>query len=56
MLAFSILSYPSYERAIRKNGSLTAYIAGASNVGLYLSVALGFIVKGIAVVVRRVHR
>ncbi len=30
--------YPSYPRAIAKNGSLIAYMAAATNLGLYLSV------------------
>jgi hypothetical protein len=54
-LVVGILSYPSYERAIAKNGSLTAYIAWASNMGLYLSLLFCFVTKGIAVAVRRMR-
>lgn len=31
---FSLASYPSYERAMGKNGSLTAYVSSASNMAL----------------------
>lgn len=32
--------YPSYARAMAKNGSLTAYVSAATNLSLYLSVIL----------------
>jgi hypothetical protein len=35
---FGLSEYPTYARAMAKNGSLTAYIAAATNMGLYLSV------------------
>ena len=54
VLVLSILQYPSLDRAIRKNGSITAYIAASCNVGLYLSIVLAFIGKGVVVAARRI--
>ncbi len=44
LLVWAVGSYPSIERALRKNGSWTAYIAASSNAGLTLSaiLSLGF--------------
>lgn len=40
-LVYSALSgYESYQRALSKNGSLTAYVSAASNLGLFLSAVL----------------
>jgi len=38
VFAISILSFPSIERALQKNGSLWAYILFSINIGVYLSV------------------
>jgi glucan phosphoethanolaminetransferase (alkaline phosphatase superfamily) len=54
VLVLSILQYPSLDRAIRKNGSITAYIAASCNVGLYLSIVLASIGKGVVVAARRI--
>jgi len=56
VLVLSLRQYPSLDRAIRKNGSITAYVAGACNIGLYLSIVLAFIAKGIAAAVREVRQ
>ena len=53
LLTSSILGHPSYHRAIQKNGSLTAYVSAACNIGIYLSIALAFAGKGIGVLVGR---
>ena len=45
ILAFSLLQFPSLERAIGKNGSITAYAAWATNMGLYLSIVLALIIR-----------
>ena len=53
LLLFSLRQYPSLERAISKNGSITAYVAGACNMGLYLSIVLSLIAKGVTTMIRR---
>ena len=55
ILILSFCQYPSLDRAIRKNGSVTAYVAGACNLGLYLSIMLAFIIKGVAAAIRRIR-
>lgn len=40
LVLWSLAEYPSYQKAMSKNGSLTAYVSAAANVSLYLS-ALG---------------
>jgi len=44
VFAASVLSFPSIERAISKNGSISCYVCFSINVGLYLSVVLSAIV------------
>jgi uncharacterized membrane protein len=44
ILAITINSYPSIERALSKNGSWWAYILGSLNLGLYASVILSVII------------
>lgn len=39
----SLASYPSYERAMGKNGSLTAYVSSASNLALVGALLIGII-------------
>jgi len=41
----TINSYPSFDRAIRKNGSLFAYIFSSINLGLYCAVVLSAIIQ-----------
>jgi len=53
LVASSILGHPSYHRAIQKNGSLTAYVSAAFNIGIYFSIVLAFAGKGIGRVIRR---
>lgn len=53
LLAYSLLQYPSLERAIGKNGSITAYVAWAVNIGLYLSIVLSLIVQGAVTAARK---
>lgn len=48
VLVLSLHQYPTLEGAISKNGSFTAYVAGACNLGLYLSIVLSVIAKGVA--------
>jgi hypothetical protein len=38
VLAGGLLSFPSLERAIAKNGSISAYAFCAANLGMYVSV------------------
>ncbi|MBN2309507.1 MAG: hypothetical protein JXR94_11080 [Candidatus Hydrogenedentes bacterium] len=40
ILCASLLAFPSIDRAIRKNGSMAAYVLFAANAGLYVSVVL----------------
>jgi hypothetical protein len=40
LTCYAVLQYPSYQRAMAKNGSLTAYVSSAINISLYLA-ALG---------------
>lgn len=40
LVTWSIASFPSYDRALAKNGSLTAYVSGALNVSLYVVTGL----------------
>lgn len=54
LLLYSLSQYPSLKRAISKNGSITAYAAAACNIGLYLSIILSLIFKGIAALIRRI--
>lgn len=42
---FGLLQYPSYARAMAKNGSLTAYVSAAANLSLYLSIYLSIVLK-----------
>ena len=44
ILAITINSYPSIEKAMSKNGSWWAYIFGSLNLGLYASVILSVII------------
>jgi len=44
ILAITINSYPSIEKALSKNGSWLAYIFGSLNLGLYASVILSVII------------
>ena len=44
ILAITINSYPSIEKALSKNGSWWAYIFGSLNLGLYASVILSVII------------
>lgn len=45
-LIFNVLwQYPSYERAMSKNGSLTAYVSAACNMGIYLSIVLAIVIN-----------
>lgn len=37
MVLMALRGYPSYERAMMKNGSLTAYVSSAANASLYLT-------------------
>lgn len=58
VLLLTLHQYPSLDRAIGKNGSLTAYVAGACNVGLYLSIVSAFIINAVAATMHRImsHR
>lgn len=44
----SVLSFPSIERAISKNGSISCYVCFSINVGLYLSVIFSAVVTACA--------
>jgi len=52
LLMWAVGSYPSIERALRKNGSWTAYIVASSNAGLTLSTVLSL---GLALLYRPRH-
>ena len=43
----SLCQYPSYSRAMSKNGSIWAYIFSSANMGLYLSIILSTVIQGI---------
>jgi glucan phosphoethanolaminetransferase (alkaline phosphatase superfamily) len=47
IFVLGLMQFPSLDRAIRKNGSITAYVAGAWNIGLYFSVILSFVGRAI---------
>jgi len=49
VLVISLLHYPSLDSAISKNGSITAYAAAACNIGLYVSIVLALIIRGLTV-------
>ncbi|MFH1716011.1 MAG: hypothetical protein ABIF19_01560 [Planctomycetota bacterium] len=49
----AIMSYPSIERAISKNGSLWAYILFSINIGIYASIILSVCATLIVRVARR---
>jgi len=53
VLLLSRLQYPTLDRAIAKNGSITAYVAAACNNGLYLSILMAFIIKGTATAMKK---
>lgn len=43
LVLFGLSEYPSYQRAIARNGSLTAYISAATNLSLYLASTLAIV-------------
>ena len=53
VFVMSIKSYPTIERALSKNGSWWAYVFFSLNVGLYFSVLLSFLVKGLECVLKK---
>jgi len=55
ILAWILTRYPSFHRAIQANGSITAYVVGASNIGLYLSVILMFGINVFTTIVSRIR-
>jgi hypothetical protein len=46
LVGYALSQYPSYHRAMQKNGSLTAYVSAASNLSLFASCVLCLIVFG----------
>ena len=54
-LGWSLGLHPSLARAISKNGSITAYVAAACSLGLYLSILVSLVVRGIVVFARRLR-
>ncbi len=56
IFVISIKAYPTIERALRKNGSWWTYIFFSINMGLYFSILLSFIGKGIETVWLRTRR
>ena len=53
LFILAITPYPSIEKALSKNGSLTAYIAGSMNIGLYFSIVVSVIFKVILILIKR---
>ncbi len=49
----TILSYPSYQKAISKNGSLAAYVLNSLNMGLYMAVLVSI---ALALIILAAHR
>ena len=47
LCVLAVCSYPSFEKAMSKNGSLWAYIFSSMNIGLYVSVIFTAIISGI---------
>jgi len=54
LFVFSINQYPTIQKALSKNGSWTAYIAGAMNCALYLSVLLSAAFRITVSLIRRI--
>lgn len=54
--AFAILQYPTIKNALAKNGSWTAYIASALNLGLYGSIIVSAIVGTIVLVIKQAKK
>jgi len=55
VLGVAIMSYPSIERAISKNGSWWAYILFSVNIGIYISVVLSAFVTLTARILKRTN-
>ncbi len=55
LAAFQISQYPTVQKALSKNGSWTAYIAGAMNIGLYFSVLVSAVSRTIILLIKRVN-
>ncbi len=52
----TVSGYPSIQRALAKNGSWTAYIAGSMNLSLCFSVVMSVIFKIIVLLIRRIKQ
>ena len=55
IMGAAIMSYPSVERAISKNGSWWAYILFSVNIGIYISVVLSAFVTLTARILKRTN-
>lgn len=51
--ATSLLSYPSLQRAVSKNGSITAYVCFSINFGMYIATIVTLIIAGILRLIER---
>ena len=49
----AVLSYPSIEKALSKNGSWWAYVFSSLNMGLYASVIFSSIITGILRIIQK---
>jgi len=57
LLCFNAIhGYPTIKKALAKNGSWTAYIAGSMNMGLYLSVIVSVFITFLVLLIRRMRR
>jgi hypothetical protein len=53
LFVYAVAQYPTLQKALSKNGSWTAYIAGALNLGLYVSVFLTALIKVIQIIFKK---
>lgn len=56
LVLYSLSGYPTYQRAMAKNGSLTAYISAGSNLALYLSTIVSYLATLVIRVVQAVRQ
>ena len=56
VFAAAILSFPSIQRAINKNGSMWAYVFFSINIGIYLSIILSAFVTVIVKIAKYVKK
>jgi hypothetical protein len=53
IFVLSVMQYPTISKALSKNGSWTAYIAGSLNIALYVSVVLAAIAAFMVSIIKK---